>query len=79
MNLTTPTSQRPGFELFRGKDKKWYFRLRAKNGEIVAQSEAYESRQGCEKGIGATVVAVAESIEVQDHTFQVLVKDLTQN
>lgn len=32
---------------------KWYFRVRARNGEIVAQSEGYTTRAAAEKGIRA--------------------------
>jgi len=39
------------FEVFIGKDGKYHWRLQAENGEIIAQSEAYESEQGCYKGI----------------------------
>lgn len=34
----------PRVEVFRGRDGQWYFRLRAVNGEITAQSEAYTWR-----------------------------------
>lgn len=37
-------------ELFRSlKTRKWHFRIRAKNGRIVAQSEAYNRRASAEK------------------------------
>lgn len=29
------------YQIFKGADKQWYWRLVAKNGEIVAQSEGY--------------------------------------
>ena len=38
-------------EIFNGKDEKYYFRVKAKNGEVVAVSEAYNSLQACEDGI----------------------------
>jgi uncharacterized protein YegP (UPF0339 family) len=31
--------------------KRFYFRLKADNGEIVAVSEAYNSKKACENGI----------------------------
>ena len=31
----------------------FYFNLKANNGEIVATSEMYKSKQGCKKGIRA--------------------------
>jgi uncharacterized protein len=39
------------FEIFRGKNKDWRFRLRADNGKVIAQSEGYTSRRGVLKGI----------------------------
>lgn len=39
------------FELFKGLDNKHYFRLRAGNGEIVLQSQAYTSKQSAKKGV----------------------------
>ncbi len=45
-----PESQ---FEIFNDKNGKFRFRLKAANGEIIATSEAYETKQGCEKGIAS--------------------------
>ncbi len=45
-----PESQ---FEIFKDKNGKFRFRLKAPNGEIIATSEAYETKQGCEKGIAS--------------------------
>ena len=42
---------KPKFEIFKDKNGKFRFRLKAPNGEIIATSEAYETKQGCEKGI----------------------------
>lgn len=48
------------FEIIRAKALKhskigeyFYFNLIASNGEIIATSEMYESKQGCKKGIAA--------------------------
>jgi len=42
----------PGrFELFQGKDRKHYFRLKAVNGETILQSQGYASRSGCRNGV----------------------------
>jgi uncharacterized protein len=35
------------------KNTKFYFVLKARNGEVIAVSEMYESKQGCRKGIRA--------------------------
>ncbi|MCA3015427.1 MAG: YegP family protein [Myxococcaceae bacterium] len=39
------------FEVFRGLDGKSYFHLRAKNGEIVLQSQGYASRASATAGV----------------------------
>ena len=41
------------FEVFRGADGRWYWRMKAANGETIAQSEGYERRQGALDGIEA--------------------------
>ena len=35
------------FEILKAKNKQFYFVLKAKNGEIVATSETYKSKQAC--------------------------------
>lgn len=42
-----------GFETFKGADGKTYFHLRAKNGEIVLQSQGYSSKTAAEGGIAS--------------------------
>jgi len=39
------------FEVYADKAGKYRFRLKAGNGEVIAQSEAYESKDGCLNGI----------------------------
>jgi uncharacterized protein YegP (UPF0339 family) len=39
------------FELYRDKQDKYRFRLKAGNGEIIAVSEAYESKASAMNGI----------------------------
>jgi uncharacterized protein len=41
----------PVFEWFKDKAGKYRFRLKAANGEIIAVSEGYESKEGCISGI----------------------------
>ena len=41
----------PVFEWYKDKTEKFRFRLKAANGEIVATSEAYKSKEGCVNGI----------------------------
>lgn len=39
------------FEWYKDKKGKFRFRLKAGNGQIIAQSEAYESKDSCLSGI----------------------------
>jgi uncharacterized protein len=39
------------FELYTDKTGKFRFRLKAANGEVIASSEAYESKAGARNGI----------------------------
>jgi len=41
------------YEIVMSKNKKFYFVLKARNGEVVATSEMYNSKQACKKGINA--------------------------
>ena len=41
----------PKFEMYVDKAGEYRFRLKAKNGEIVAVSEGYKSKESCENGI----------------------------
>lgn len=38
-------------EIFKGQNGQYYFRVVAENGQTVASSEGYVSKQGCEDGI----------------------------
>jgi uncharacterized protein YegP (UPF0339 family) len=39
------------FEIFLDRKKQYRFHLKASNGEIIAASEAYETKAACIKGI----------------------------
>jgi uncharacterized protein YegP (UPF0339 family) len=41
----------PMFEWYKDKKGKFRFRLKAANGEIIAVSEGYNSKDGCVNGI----------------------------
>ena len=32
------------FEIFKGEDGNWYFRIVARNGKVIANSEGYERK-----------------------------------
>lgn len=41
------------FEIFKGKDDQFYFRLKAGNGQNILRSEGYSSKSACENGISS--------------------------
>ena len=41
--------QNAKFEIYKDKAGEFRFRLKAKNGEIILQSEGYTSKQSCQK------------------------------
>lgn len=41
----------PKFELYKDKAGEFRFRLKARNGEIIATGEGYKSKDGCKNGI----------------------------
>jgi len=41
----------PKFEVFKDRNRQWRFRLRAKNGKIIAVSEAYTAKRNAVIGI----------------------------
>ncbi len=54
----------PKFELYEDKGGEYRFRLKAKNGQIIAVSEGYTSKSSCENGI-ASVKKNAPDAEVE--------------
>lgn len=57
--------ENPKFQVFKGKDEQYYFRLRAKNGEIVCSSEGYTSLQSCKQGI-EVIKKIAEAAPIEE-------------
>jgi hypothetical protein len=51
LTFDAPTYPNPKFEIFRGADQDFYFRLRAQNGEILLASEGYQSKQGAKEAV----------------------------
>ena len=42
------------FEIFKSeKNNKFYFRLKAKNGQVILQSQGYADKSGCKNGIAS--------------------------
>ncbi len=59
------TLTNPKFEMYFDKAGAWRFRLKARNGEIIAVSERYSARAGCLNGIesvkkNAAIAAIME-------------------
>jgi uncharacterized protein YegP (UPF0339 family) len=55
------------FEIFKDVVGKFRFRLKAQNGEIIAESQGYESKEGCQKGIAS----------IKENAFKAEIEDLT--
>ncbi len=57
----------PKFEWFKDKAGKFRFRLVAANGETIATSEAYNSKDGCVNGIESVKknAPIAKIVEVK--------------
>lgn len=53
----------PKYEVFTDSASKFRFNLSASNGEIIAASEAYETKQGCMNGIEAVKDSCDAEIE----------------
>jgi len=56
------------FEWFKDKAGKFRFRLKAPNGEVIAVSEAYNSKDGCKNGIESVKknAPIAKVVEVKE-------------
>jgi len=44
-------AKNPKFEIYQGKDEKYYFRLIAANAKSIGRSEGYNSLTSCKNGI----------------------------
>ena len=47
------TVKHPKFEMYTDKAGEYRFRLKARNGEIIAASEGYKAKAGCLNGIAS--------------------------
>ena len=55
----------PKFEVYTDKAGKTRFRLKAKNGQIIAVGEAYESQKACLAGVASVAKSAANAAIVQ--------------
>jgi Uncharacterized conserved protein len=58
-------SAMPKFEIYKDASGKFRWRLKAPNGEIIASSEAYESKDSCKNGVNS-VKTNAPKAEIVD-------------
>ncbi len=52
----------PRFEVFKDRKEQWRFRLRARNGKIIASSEGYISKRSAERGIDSVLDCAPDAI-----------------
>lgn len=66
-DLTEPdqTFPNPKFQLFQDRTGLFRFRLRSRNGKIIAVSDGYQTRSGCENSI-QSVRENAPAAEVEE-------------
>ena len=43
----------PVFEVYKDKAREWRWRLKGANNEIIATSEGFKEKAGCEDGIAS--------------------------
>ncbi len=55
------------FELYKDKGGKFRFRLKASNGQVIASSEAYNTKAAAKNGINS-VIEHAADCSVDDQT-----------
>ena len=55
----------PKFEIYKDKKGEARFRLKARNGQVIASSEGYASESACKNGIQSVIKnAVSATIEI---------------
>lgn len=60
----------PKFEIKKAVNNQFYFVFKAGNGETIATSETYKSKQSCNKGIRILIEGIQQATPVT-------IKDLT--
>jgi uncharacterized protein len=58
-----PTLPNPKYQIYKDTSGEFRFRLKAANGEIIAQGEGYESKEGCLNGIEVVKQSATATIE----------------
>ena len=65
-SVRTHSASASNFEKFVDTAGKYRFRLRARNNEIIGQSEAYETLQSCQNGIDSVMQNAPIAIIIDD-------------
>lgn len=60
------TQKHPKFEIYLDKKEEFRFRLKARNGEIIAASEGYKAKASCENGIASVRKNAVDSTTVAE-------------
>ena len=63
------TLTNPKFEMYQDKAGEYRFRLKARNGEIIAVSEGYTAKAGCLNGIESVQKNAPEAEIVEESTW----------
>ena len=61
-----PVLPHPKFELYEDRSGQFRFRLKARNGQIIATSEGYTAKAGCLNGIESVKRNAAEADVVEE-------------
>lgn len=56
----------PKFEMYTDKAGEFRFRLKARNGEVIAVSEGYKAKASCENGIESVIKNAADAETVEE-------------
>ena len=56
------------FEVYQDKSGKWRFRLKATNGQVIANGQGYASKRACLNGIESIRknAPIAEIVDVEE-------------
>ena len=55
----------PKFELYKDKAGEFRFRLKARNGEVIATGESYTTKANCKNGINSVIKNAADAEVVE--------------
>ena len=58
-------AKHPKFEIYQDKAGEYRFRLKAKNGQVIAVSEGYKTMKNCKNGVNSVVKNAPEAPVVE--------------